>query len=54
MNRDELAKVLRLHRMWLRSEPGGTRADLTRADLTRADLSEADLTDAYLTSRRQA
>ena len=49
MNRDELAKVLRLHRMWLRSEPGGTRADLTRAD-----LSEADLTDAYLTSRRQA
>ena len=47
-NLQELQEVLRLHKMWLNSECGGVRADLTEADLTEANLRGADLTGAYL------
>ena len=44
----ELQEVLRLHKMWISSECGGVRADLTRADLIEANLTEADLARADL------
>ena len=54
----DLKTVLDLHAKWLRSEVGGTRADLSGADLSganlyganlsRADLSGADLSGANL------
>jgi len=46
---EELAEVLRLHKLWLNDKEGGERADLTSADLTEADLTSADLTRANLT-----
>ena len=49
MNLQELQEVLRLHKMWLNSECGGVRANLTESDLTRADLRGADLRGANLT-----
>lgn len=33
MNREELDKILELHRKWLNNEPGGARADLRGAKL---------------------
>jgi len=41
-SKEELAEVLRLHKLWLNNE-GGKRADLSGADLSRAYLSRADL-----------
>ena len=43
MNREELDKILELHRKWLNNEPGGVRADLRWAKLIEADLRWADL-----------
>ena len=48
MNLQELQEVLRLHKMWLNSECGGVRADLTGANLTGANLRGANLTRANL------
>ena len=48
MNADELKEVLRLHGMWLRSEPGGSRAVLRSASLRGADLRSASLRGADL------
>ena len=44
----ELQEVLRLHKMWISSECGGVRADLTGADFRGADLGGADLREANL------
>ncbi len=49
MTKNELAEVLRLHKLWLIGGPDGKCADLTRADLTGADLTDANLTRADLT-----
>jgi hypothetical protein len=49
MTPSELAETLRLHELWLRGDPAGTRANLTSANLYRADLTGADLTRADLT-----
>lgn len=46
--RDGLAAILAAHRLWLRGEPGGVRANLSRADLRGADLSGAHLGRANL------
>lgn len=40
---DELAEVLRLHRLWLNNEEGGSRANLRDADLRGANLYDANL-----------
>ena len=58
MTPDQIKEILRLHGMWLRSEAGGVRADLSGADLRDAslrgasligaDLRDADLRDADL------
>ena len=45
---DELAEVLRLHKLWLDNEEGGQGADLQGADLQGADLQGADLQGADL------
>ena len=45
---EELAEVLRLHKLWAQDEEGGIRAYLREADLSRADLSRADLSGANL------
>ena len=50
---DELAEVLRLHKLWALDEEGGKRANLSRANLSGAylsgaNLSGADLSGAYL------
>ena len=48
MNQQELKNILALHSKWIKSEPGGKRANLLDRDLSGADLSGADLTDAVL------
>ena len=48
MKLDELAKVLKAHKLWLGDGTKGKRADLSRADLSGANLSEADLSGANL------
>jgi len=48
MNKDELNKILKLHKKWLDEEEGGVRADLQHADLQRADLQDTNLLWAYL------
>ena len=48
MTREEIEKVLDLHKKWLNDEDSGERADLRGADLRGADLCEADLRDAVL------
>lgn len=45
---EELHKIVRSHRLWLRDEEGGKRANLTGADLAGADLRGADLRFADL------
>ena len=45
---DQLAEVLRLHKLWLEDDPAGKRADLRGANLQRADLQRADLQRADL------
>jgi len=46
---EELTEILRKHKMWLKGEKGGERANLTHADLSGANLTDANLTDANLT-----
>jgi len=48
MNKSEIKNILDLHVKWLRSEEGGSRADLSGANLYGAYLSEANLYGAYL------
>jgi len=48
MEKEKLDEVLRLHKAWLKNEPGGVMADLSGADLRWAYLSGADLSGAYL------
>ena len=48
MGEQELKDIIDKHGKWLRSENGGSRADLSRADLSDADLSNADLSRADL------
>ena len=45
---DKLAEIVRKHGLWLRSEAGGERANLSDAYLSDADLRGADLSDADL------
>ncbi len=45
---DELREVLRLHCMWLRGEPGGSRAILAGADLADAILAGVAMIEARL------
>ena len=45
---EELAEVLRLHKLWLDDEEGGYMADLSGANLSRANLSGANLSRANL------
>jgi hypothetical protein len=47
---EEVAEVLRLHKLWVEGDKGGKRADLSSADLSYADLSYADLSYADLRS----
>lgn len=46
MNRDELKKILEDHKKWIKSEPGGSFADLRIADLYEANLRGACLQGA--------
>ena len=46
--KEELAEVLRKHRLWVEGKEGGERANLSRANLSRADLSRANLSGANL------
>ena len=46
--KEELAEILRKHKLWLANDVGGERADLRYADLRYADLCGADLYDADL------
>ena len=48
MNKEELTKILEDHKLWLKDNSKGKRADLTGADLTGADLTGANLTGANL------
>jgi hypothetical protein len=45
---DELAEVLRLHKLWRQSQEGGIRAYLSRAYLCDANLCDANLSGANL------
>ena len=49
ITKKELDSILNEHKMWLRNDPEGERADLRGADLTVADLTVADLVRADLT-----
>jgi hypothetical protein len=40
---EKLKEILRLHKLWLKSEPEGKRADLRGANLSGMDLSDADM-----------
>ena len=46
--KEQLAEVLKLHRMWLNHEDGGKHANLIGADLSNANLSRANLSGADL------
>jgi hypothetical protein len=48
MNKEQLAKVLELHKKWILGEKGGVKADLPNANLSRAYLSGANLSGADL------
>ena len=48
MEKEKLDEVLRLHKAWLKNEPGGVKANLFWADLCGADLCGADLRGADL------
>ena len=48
MKQEELNEVLRLHKLWLRGDESGKRADLQDAELRGADLRDTDLQDADL------
>ena len=48
MNEAKLKEILEKHQLWLNTEDGGIRADLSCADLSCADLSCANLSCANL------
>ena len=48
MTREEIKKVLELHKKWLNVEQNGEKANLREADLHRANLSGANLSEANL------
>ena len=48
MTKEELDKVLELHKKWLDGDKAGKRAKLHSADLHQANLRDADLRDADL------
>ena len=48
MDKQQLDKILELHKMWLWGDANGKRADLYGADLYGANLRGADLYDADL------
>jgi hypothetical protein len=48
ITQEELNEFLRKHKLWLKNEEGGERANLSWADLSGADLSRADLSLANL------
>ena len=48
ITQEELNEFLRKHKLWLKNEGGGEKADLSWADLSGADLSGADLSKADL------
>ena len=45
---DQLAEILRLHKLWAENKEGGSRADLIGANLIGANLSRANLSGANL------
>ena len=47
-SKEELAEILRKHKLWLQEDPEGECADLRCADLSRAQLSGAQLNYARL------
>ena len=48
MTAEQLAEILRLHALWLATDPAGGRASLDGANLTGANLTGANLTRANL------
>ena len=48
MEQEKLDEILKKHELWLKSEAGGEKADLSEADLRWANLSGADLKEADL------
>ncbi len=46
--KEQLEEILRVHKLWLYSKEGGSRANLSRANLSGANLSRADLSGADL------
>lgn len=48
MNKEELSRVLELHKKWLNNKKDGKRADLVCANLSGADLRSANLKGANL------
>ena len=48
MDKKELNKILKLHKMWLNEEVGGQKANLSGADLRWANLYEANLSGSNL------
>ena len=49
MERIELLRILEAHRLWLRNDRRGHRADLTLSTVRREDLKEVELSRAKLT-----
>lgn len=48
MEQATLNEILRKHRLWLKDDPNGERANLRHADLADADLKNTDLSYANL------
>lgn len=48
MTKEKLNEILAAHKLWLKGDPKGKRADLSGADLRGANLRGADLSDADL------
>jgi len=48
MDKNELDKILKEHKLWLEENGEGKRADLSHANLIHADLNHANLRGANL------
>lgn len=48
MSESEISRCLESHRLWLRGDPLGVRADFSRVDLSHCDLSNTNLKRANL------
>ena len=48
MDKKDLDKILKLHKLWLKNDEKGKRANLAGANLEEANLEEADLEEANL------